>query len=228
MVDGSWAGPRGSSPLRGRPSAYCVPTGDGGCQGRRSLKGPALGHPANRLLLSQLWSSKKQRKLGERRKKKKRTKAKQTNNNGERKEKDVELRTRQACDSHQTERPAPRARPRARGPPAGPGVAKLGLQGQTDRYCIYWVWLLFSVCFIPDNRPLPAPDSWKTEWVLRQERSAAPAGLQGWGGGWGVLWQEGRGVGRRRKGAWGRRQCDPEPGGRQPAGRPPCGARAHP
>lgn len=55
--------------------------------GGRSLKGPALGHPANRLLLSQLWSSKKAKEIG-REKKKKRTRAEQTNNE-ERKEERV-------------------------------------------------------------------------------------------------------------------------------------------
>lgn len=105
----------------------------------------------------------------------------------------MELRTRQPRDGHRTERPAPRARPRARGPPAAPGVAKLGLRGQTDRYCIYWVWLLFSVSS-QITAPLPAPDSWKTEWVLRQERSAAPGRSPGMGG------QLGSPLARRKRG----------------------------
>lgn len=66
----------------------------------------------------------------------------------------------------------PRGRPRACGLPAGSGVAKLGLQGQTDRYCIYWVWLLF--CFIPDNRPPLPLTAGRPKWVLGQEGSAAP------------------------------------------------------
>lgn len=79
--------PTGLLPAPGAAICLLSPHRRWGVPGGRSLKGPALGHPTNRLLLSQLWSSKKQRKLGERRKKKKRTKAKPTNNNGERKEK---------------------------------------------------------------------------------------------------------------------------------------------
>lgn len=48
--------------------------------------------------------------------------------------------------------------------PRRPGLAELGLQVQTDRYCIYWVWLLFSVCFIPGTFH---SQSRKTQnWVL--------------------------------------------------------------
>lgn len=84
---------------------------------------------------------------------------------------------------------------------------------------------LFSVCFIPDNPPPPQSQLEDRSgcWRHGGGRRGVPsqAGLQGMGGRRRVLWQEGRG-------AWGRvggepgeggRQCDPEPEGRQPAGK---------
>lgn len=231
MVDGSWAGPRGPSLLWG--GTLCLPCPHRRCMGGRSLKNPALGHPASRLLLSQLWSSKKQRKLEEKN-------PKETNNNKERKEKTErkqkirghEIKDKTPARAATRRRPVPRGRPR--GPPRWAGG------GQTDRYCIYWVWLLFSVCFTPDNPPQSQLEDRSGCWGQGGGRRGAPpqAGLQERGA-CESFGKKAGGCGARR-GAWGvGRQCDPEPGGRQPAGGvgrgvwveagwPPRGARAHP
>lgn len=111
--------------------------------------------------------------------------------------------------------------------PAGAGWAYGGCAQSpgTDRQILH---ILGLACFLFVSSQITPPPQSQLEdrsgcWRHGGGRRGVPsqAGLQGMGGRRRVLWQEGRG-------AWGRvggepgeggRQCDPEPEGRQPAGK---------